>query len=161
MLFVNLIAVSCCFLGIDQLYIGNSGKNKNEYNSIILLDNKYYFQKYIDNYDDCYEIILQSFEDLKQSKLNYFNKIIDNNRRVTIKDNIYLLYCIICTDSSEIKKIKQFTKLLYKKNDSIPFGEWINTLKAASFIDSSFFQRYRNVIFFEGIISSKNNEELR
>ena len=155
MLFAESIAVSCCFLGIDELYIGKSDKNKNEYNSIILIDNKYYFQQYIDNNDDCYEVILKPLECFEQMNHDYFNKIIDNNRRVTIKDNIYLLYSIICTDS---KKIKQFTKLLYKKNDSIPFREWINTLKAGSFIDSSFFQRYRNIIFFENKIFSKNNE---
>ena len=177
MLFAESIAVSCCFLGIDQLYIGNSDKNKNEYNSIIRIDDKYYFQKYIDNNDDCYEIILKPLEYFEKMKDDYFNKMIDNNRRVTIKDNIYLLYSIICTDSKRNKQftditrnvnegfslfsgmiMKENTKLLYKKNDSIPYREWINTLKAASFIDSSFFQRYRNIIFFENKISSKNNE---
>lgn len=154
------VVESCRFLGIDQLYIGKSDINNNEYNSIILLDNKYYLKKYIYYSNDCYEIVIKPLEHIEQPKLNYFNKIIDD-KTVTIKDDIYLLYSILCIDSSGIQKIERCTQLLYEKNDSIPFSEWINTLKAASFIDASFFERYRNIIFFENMCYSKNSEEIK
>ena len=153
------VVESCRFLGIDQLYIGKSDTNNNNdiYESIILLDNKYYLKKYIYYSNDCYEIIIKPLE---QPNLDYFNKIIDN-KTVTIKDDIYLLYSILFIDSSGIQKIEKCAQLLYEKNDSIPFSEWINTLKASIFIDLSFFERYRDVIFFENMCYSKNNEEIK
>ena len=126
---------SCFFLGIDDLRI-----NKNC--SITQVDGKFYLKKYRHFDNDNFEITIIPLEISEKNKVN------SDGRKVIIKENIYIDYNVMFIDSLGVKKNEKCSKLLYKESDIIPYSIWINTLKAANFIDSTFFHRYRSVVSF-------------